>query len=126
MWHTRRPSCAAMLASLVLLASPAAAATLFTPPVLLPTGWLVWCTVTNIGTKALENVVVERVNHFGVVSGTSSAASLAPGATIGGGGTAASDFYRCQAPNLSKSKAIVTVCVQQNASAPCSPIAVNR
>jgi len=126
MLNRRLPSCAATVAALMLVASPAAATTLFTPPVFLPAGWIVWCSVTNLGTKPLENVLVERVNTFGAASLSGSALSLAPGATLASGGSAAAGFYHCQAPNLSRSKAIVTVCVQQTTSTPCSPVAVNR
>lgn len=122
------PHWAGTFAALALLASPVGAATLSTPAVYLPSTWSLWCTATNIGTKPLENVMLEVVRPNGTVATTVTMGALAPGATNGGGvsGAANFGFFHCRGLNLSKSRAIVTACVRETSGSPCSTVTFNR
>ena len=114
-------------ASLILLVSPAAAATVTTPPVFVPsTSWSLYCTWTNISTQPLEGVVHQIVNPNGAVIGSSSPSPIAPGKTFAQSvsGTSVVGFFHCRATNVSKSRVILTACVRPNSGGPCTPVVV--
>jgi hypothetical protein len=114
-------------ASLTLVVSPAAAATVATPPVLVPsTSWSLVCTWTNIGTKPLEGVVNRIVDPAGAVIGSSNPSPIAPGQTFSQSvsGTNVVGFFHCSATNVPKSKVILTACVRLNSGGPCTPVVV--
>ena len=110
------------LTSLLSLATGAAAATVTTPPILIPSGYVLWCALTNVGSRPLENLAVERVRLDGTVSSTTTTASLAPGATAASGGTVASTFGHCRVEGVSRRKVNLTACVQAASGSPCASI----
>ena len=128
--HTSRYAIIVSIA-LGIVASSAqlsAAATLTTPPVYLPNDTtLMTCVLTNLSTKPLENITIEKIDQNGMVV-ASSTGTIQPGATGGGsaGGTNLVGWDYCRVDGVSKSKAILEACVQTSFGSLCQQTTVNR
>lgn len=110
------------LTSLLSLPSAAAGATVTTPALIVPTGHIFWCMLTNLGSRPLENIAIERVNVAGNATSGSSAASLAPGAILAGGGTFSGTVGYCRVSGVSSRKVNLTACVQATTTSPCASL----
>ena len=117
---------AAVLAAASLgFAAPAAAGDLVTPPVYVPTGWTITCTLTNVGSKPIQAAEVATVDEDGDVVTSLSVASLEPGETSDGNATPAAGFYHCRGLALKKN-AIVTACSRPDQQSACETQTTNR
>ena len=122
----RRTFAAALAAGTISLAAPAAARDLVTPPVYVPTGWTITCTVTNIGTKTLQPVEVGLIDADGDVVHVLSSAGIEPGNTQDLHDTPAAGFYHCRGLKLSRNKAVLTACSRPDQISACETQTVNR
>ena len=116
---------AALAAASLGVAAPAAAGDLVTPPVYVPTGWTITCTLTNVGSKPIQAAEVATLDEDGDAVTSLSVASLEPGEMSDGNATPAAGFYHCRGIALKKN-AIVTACSRPDQQSPCETQTTSR
>jgi hypothetical protein len=117
-----RIALAGVVLTLALFPAPVRATEVFSPPMFVPANTMQRCTLANIGSKPLKDLILEVLDFNGASTATSSTPQVEPGASQGiGTQSPATRFLRCRWRFSGSAKKVrAGMCVDQFGCLPAS------